>query len=83
MPDNAASNADAYPIVAASTSVETPGSNSQSATGMDLDSNNSSSTSQGRRARKKAVPRVPPLFERKGHVVFRGDEKLTEVDPPA
>ncbi|KAL7281541.1 hypothetical protein ACG7TL_004858 [Trametes sanguinea] len=33
-------------------------------------------------ARKKAVPRVPPLFERKGHVVFRGNERLRDEDPP-
>ncbi|KAI0675402.1 RNAse P Rpr2/Rpp21/SNM1 subunit domain-containing protein [Trametes maxima] len=30
----------------------------------------------GRRARK-GIPRIPPLFERKGHVVFRGNERLS------
>ncbi|PIL35962.1 hypothetical protein GSI_01622 [Ganoderma sinense ZZ0214-1] len=33
---------------------------------------------KGRNRRRRAVPHVPPLFERPGHVVFRGAEQLTE-----
>ncbi|KAI1795595.1 Rpr2-domain-containing protein [Ganoderma leucocontextum] len=33
---------------------------------------------KGRNRRRRAVPRVPPLFERPGHAVFRGVELLPE-----
>lgn len=33
---------------------------------------------KGRNRWRRAVPRVPPLFERPGHVVFRGSEQLSE-----
>ncbi|KAI9067275.1 Rpr2-domain-containing protein [Trametes sanguinea] len=38
--------------------------------------------SQAPNSRKKANARAPPLFERKGHVVFRGNEKLRDEDIP-
>ncbi|KAI0775818.1 RNAse P Rpr2/Rpp21/SNM1 subunit domain-containing protein [Trametes elegans] len=41
----------------------------------------SSSTQKRRQSRRRDVPRIPPLFERKGHVVFRGNERLPEEDP--
>ncbi|KAI0779479.1 Rpr2-domain-containing protein [Fomes fomentarius] len=39
-----------------------------------------SSAAQAHRVRKprQLVPRMPPLFERKGHVIFRGNELLTQ-----
>ncbi len=48
---------------------------------MDVDSTiPQSSAAQARRVRKSCqpVPRMPPLFERKGHVIFRGNEVLTQ-----
>ncbi|KAI0633229.1 RNAse P Rpr2/Rpp21/SNM1 subunit domain-containing protein [Trametes polyzona] len=39
--------------------------------------------SSRRKYRRKVVPRPPPLFERKGHVVFRGNERLVEEEPTA
>ncbi|KAI0358550.1 Rpr2-domain-containing protein [Trametes cingulata] len=40
-------------------------------------------SSRARRPRKKRIARVPPLFERKGHVTFRGNERLPEEDAAA
>ncbi|KAI0373934.1 Rpr2-domain-containing protein [Pilatotrama ljubarskyi] len=48
-------------------------------------SGTSHSPSKGRRRQRRAkrVARVPPLFERKGHVTFRGNERLPEVNTAA
>ncbi|KAH9892669.1 Rpr2-domain-containing protein [Cubamyces lactineus] len=35
---------------------------------------------RGKSLLKNTIPRRPPLFERKGHVVFRGNEKLPAED---
>ncbi|KAL6298363.1 Rpr2-domain-containing protein [Sparassis latifolia] len=58
------------------------------ATGMDTDSHNEQSTTPlGKddvpkiktKAKKRPVGRLPPLFQRRGHVVFRGNERLEEI----
>ncbi|KAH9858451.1 RNAse P Rpr2/Rpp21/SNM1 subunit domain-containing protein [Lenzites betulinus] len=67
-PDTAASK-DAAPPPPSDTGGEQP---------MDIDPN--PKQTKGKQKPKRAVARVPPLFERKGHVVFRGNERLPEDD---
>ncbi|KAI0823617.1 Rpr2-domain-containing protein [Trametes gibbosa] len=40
------------------------------------------SSPKGKRKRKRKVARAPPLFERKGHIIFRGNERLSEEEAP-
>ncbi|KAI0335126.1 Rpr2-domain-containing protein [Cubamyces sp. BRFM 1775] len=35
---------------------------------------------RGKHPNRNTIPRLPPLFERKGHVVFRGNERLPAED---
>ena len=86
---------DALPPDVAGTSTELAPNTASTSTGADAEagtqstnnikSNRVQGTSMSTRHRKKrlrknAVPRLPPLFERKGHVVFRGNEKLPAED---
>ncbi|KAI0256061.1 hypothetical protein BJV78DRAFT_1168913 [Lactifluus subvellereus] len=51
-------------------------------TAMDVDgSGDSAPPKSRRRRRRRPPPRLPPLFEREGHIIFRGNEQIKLKQP--
>ncbi|KAI8994007.1 RNAse P Rpr2/Rpp21/SNM1 subunit domain-containing protein [Trametes punicea] len=77
LPDSRPASVGTESVAATSTSAVATEARATMGAAIDLESRNAI-----HRSGKRTVPRFPPLFERKGHVVFRGNERLPEDDEP-
>ncbi|KAI0645803.1 RNAse P Rpr2/Rpp21/SNM1 subunit domain-containing protein [Trametes meyenii] len=70
-------------LAAASASTSVPGVQTEvPTTELNIDAAGPSQPGRRRNSRRahKGIPRAPPLFERKGHIIFRGNERLSNED---
>lgn len=86
LPGDNVATVDTTPAPLPSTSASALQADAQTST-MDVDAQSTESLiplrkKKHKRQRSKVTSRVPPLFERAGHIVFRGNERLPD-DAPA